>query len=309
MRHRSAIFEASQPTSSIVSGGEGEAAIANHLHDHASIRQQLQQLAGVATVPFSVIGCCEVDKHSSSLLFSWKAVHNVLCQQGDLVYVSIVTWSGLRSTSRVESPTAPEGAMGQWLGRHERRLVSRGFWRGHTAEIWAGSSFGSSNGFSGLRIATISALLQIFGILSWLMQELRKSQNQDLRADLAWSMNSGKMESNPRDFLGFRRLRAVGSSSGLKSSEILWRLGVGIFHRSDSSLLTSLVDSRSPVLCAQFFTSCEAMEFAETGLWRKERPDLPVSLLMVLHAFSASVRELDGIYSFLPSLLLLFEAR
>jgi len=53
------------------------------------------------------------------------------------------------------------------------------------------------------------------------MQELRKSQNQDLRADLAWSMNSGKMESNPRDFLGFRRLRAVGSSSGLKSSEIL----------------------------------------------------------------------------------------
>jgi len=32
-----------------VSGGEGEAAIANHLHDHVnrvSIRQQLQQLAG-----------------------------------------------------------------------------------------------------------------------------------------------------------------------------------------------------------------------------------------------------------------------
>jgi len=26
------------------------------------------------------------------------------------------------------------------------------------------------------------------------------------------------------------------------------------------------------------------MEFAETGYWRKERPDLPVSLLMVLHA-------------------------
>jgi len=26
------------------------------------------------------------------------------------------------------------------------------------------------------------------------------------------------------------------------------------------------------------------MEFAETGHWWKERPDLPVSLLMVLHA-------------------------
>ena len=39
-----------------------------------------------------------------------------------------------------------------------------------------------------LKIATTSALLQIFGILSWRMQELRKSRNQDLRADLAWSI-------------------------------------------------------------------------------------------------------------------------
>jgi len=53
------------------------------------------------------------------------------------------------------------------------------------------------------------------------MQELRKSQNHDLRADPAWSMNSGKMESNPRDFPGFRRLRAAASSSGLKGSKIL----------------------------------------------------------------------------------------
>ena len=49
-------------------------------------------------------------------------------------------------------------------------------------------------------------------------------------------------------------------------------------------MLTSLVDSRSSVLCAPFFMSCEAKEFAETRHWRKERPDLPVSLLMVLHA-------------------------
>jgi len=56
----------------------------------------------------------------------------------------------------------------------------------------------------------MSALLHIFGILSWHMQELRKSQNQDLRADLVWSMNSGKMESNPGDLApGFRRLRAA----------------------------------------------------------------------------------------------------
>ena len=116
------------------------------------------------------------------------------------------------------------------------------------------------------------------------MQEVRKSQNQDLRADLAWSINSGKMESNPRDFPGFRRLTAAARSSGLNVSQILWPSGVGIFHRSNSSLLTSLVDFRSTVLCAPFFTSCEAMEFVEEGQCWKERPDLPVSLLIVLHA-------------------------
>jgi len=53
------------------------------------------------------------------------------------------------------------------------------------------------------------------------MQELRKSQNQDLIADPAWSINSGKMECNPGDFPGFRRLRAAANTSGLKGSEIL----------------------------------------------------------------------------------------
>jgi len=97
-----------------------------------------------------------------------------------------------------------------------------------TVALWVPSSY------SGLGIATISVLLQIFRILSWRMQEVRKSQNQDLRADPAWSMTSGKMECNPGDFPGFRRLRAAESSSGLKDSEILWPSGVGIFHRSDS---------------------------------------------------------------------------
>jgi len=53
------------------------------------------------------------------------------------------------------------------------------------------------------------------------MQEVTKSQNQDLRADPAWSINSGKMESNPEEFSGFRNLRAVANSSNLKGSEIL----------------------------------------------------------------------------------------
>jgi len=33
-----------------------------------------------------------------------------------------------------------------------------------------------------------------------------------------------------------------------------------------------------------FLTSCEAMEFTDMGHRREERPDLPVSLLMMLHA-------------------------
>jgi len=49
-------------------------------------------------------------------------------------------------------------------------------------------------------------------------------------------------------------------------------------------MLTSLVDSRPPVLCAPSSTSCDAMEFAETGHRPEELPDLPVSLWIVLHA-------------------------
>jgi len=41
---------------------------------------------GEAAVSCSVVGCCEVDKHSSGILFSRKTILDVLCQQGDLVY-------------------------------------------------------------------------------------------------------------------------------------------------------------------------------------------------------------------------------
>jgi len=55
-------------------------------------------------------------------------------------------------------------------------------------------------------------------------------------------------------------------------------------ERSDSFLLISLENLRTPVLFASFFTSCEAMEFADTGHKQEEHRDLSVSLLMVLHA-------------------------
>jgi len=45
---------------------------------------------------------------------------------------------------------------------------------------------------------------------------MRKSQNQDLRAGPAWSINPGKIESRPGDVPDFRRLSAEKNSSGLK---------------------------------------------------------------------------------------------
>jgi len=36
-------------------------------------------------VPYGIVGCCEIDKHSYGFL-SRKTTIDVLCQQGDLVY-------------------------------------------------------------------------------------------------------------------------------------------------------------------------------------------------------------------------------
>ena len=56
--------------------------IDNHLHDHVdhvSIRQQSQQLAGEAAVPYGVVGCCEVDKHSSPAFFLAEKLSSMSC--------------------------------------------------------------------------------------------------------------------------------------------------------------------------------------------------------------------------------------
>ena len=77
-----AILEASKPTPLVVAGDKGEAAIANHLHDHADhvrVRQQSQKLAYETAMPY-VVSSCEVDKHSTGLLLSRKAMLDVLCQ-------------------------------------------------------------------------------------------------------------------------------------------------------------------------------------------------------------------------------------
>jgi len=96
------------------------------------------------------------------------------------------------------------------------------------------------------------------------MQEVKKSHDQDLRADPTWS-RPWEIESNPGDFPGSRQLRVVASSLGMKGTEMLSPSGVRTFHRSNTFLLTSLVDSQSPVLSTTFFLSCEMLEFAKIG--------------------------------------------
>ena len=102
-------------------------------------------------------------------------------------------------------------------------------------------------------------------------------------------MNSGKMESWRLSWL-----QAFEGSSNLLRSK-------GVRKYCEPQVMESSIGRTAPCwpvswtrdpreLCTPFFTSSEAMKVAERGHWRKERPDLPVSLLMVLHALGLSAR-------------------
>jgi len=87
--------------------------------------------------------------------------------------------------------------------------------------------------------------LSVLFFRAWRKQEVRKSQNQGLRTDPAWSINYRKIESRTEDFPG---LWVAASCCGLKGPEIMFPSAVQTFHRSDSSLLTRLVDVRLPLV-------------------------------------------------------------
>ena len=143
---------------------------------------QSQQLAGEATVPYGVVGCCEVDEHSSGLLFSWKAILDVLRQQGDLVYgrppvsgTRLLLW---------------EQWVDDWFDTsidESLKDIKDAQQRYRTIALWV------PQWLLWLRDRNYYCSSPDLGILSWRMQELRKSQNQDLRADPVWSINSAKI--------------------------------------------------------------------------------------------------------------------
>jgi len=95
---------------------------------------------------------------------------------------------------------------------------------------------------------------------------------------------SGNMESGPGAFPGFSCWSARANSSEVNSPEIHLCSGVGILQRSDTSLFTSLYDSRYLVLYDLFFTSCDTMDLAVMRHGRCGFLDLPVRLLIVVQA-------------------------
>ena len=102
------------------------------------------------------------------------------------------------------------------------------------------------------------------GFWSWPSVEYKLPKNRDQTRRLSWPQapEGGNISLWPewvRDTVSFR-------CWDLKPSK-----------GPDSTMLMGQVDSPLPVLCAPFFASCEAMEFAETGQRREECQDLPVS--------------------------------
>jgi len=115
-------------------------------------------------MPHSVLDCCESDKHSSGLLLSQKAILDSLCEQRDLVYgrppmskVRLLLWE-------------------QWVNeRFETGLdESLEDFKGDTQQRYRAIVLWGRNGFSGLGIAPIKALILIIGILIWCVQEAKK---------------------------------------------------------------------------------------------------------------------------------------
>ena len=84
---RDAIFESLQLAFPSMAVDKDKTAIIDKLHyhpDHVPVRQESKERVGKAPMPYSVVCCCKVDKHSNGFLFIFKAVLNILTHTSDL---------------------------------------------------------------------------------------------------------------------------------------------------------------------------------------------------------------------------------
>jgi len=142
----------------------------------------------------------------------------------------------------------------------------------------------------------------IFGIVSWCIQEVRKPQNQDLRTGWSGVQSPGKWNPIPETFL-------ASGAWGQKQTTLAWKgqrycvpqvVGqVGQLHVAGPGGLAA-----SGPLCTVLH-KLWSDGVLEMGHRRKERPDLPVCLVMVLPSLAARLRDVDEINSCLPLLLFL----
>ena len=118
------------------------------------------------------------------------------------------------------------------------------------------------------------------------MQEDRSLFNQDFKAEPAWSISSGHRKSGSVAFPDFNSWRALVNSSGKKSPEIHLSGGVRIFQRWDTSLTTSLAQSRFVVLYVPFLMCifhCEGIELEAIRQRRCVCLALSVKLSILFH--------------------------
>ena len=87
------------------------------------------------------------------------------------------------------------------------------------------------------------------------MKEDRNLLNQHFKAKPVWSISS-----EHGAFSDFNSWRTLANSSGEKSPKIHFSGVVGNLPSWDSSLTTSLADSRFEVLYNSFTTNCKAIE-------------------------------------------------
>ena len=109
---RDAISESSQTAFPSTTVGKGKIAIIDELHhhlDHVPIGQESKELAGKTPMPYSVVCCCEVNKHSTGFLFYL---------QSNSQYLDSCEWPVLELIDLVENPLVQVVSEDQLLARH-----------------------------------------------------------------------------------------------------------------------------------------------------------------------------------------------